>query len=469
MARTMDPTSKATFPNDFTASTWANGAESWYNVYSWVYSQNESDNGDSIRSSTSSQPQTSPSSGLDDHEHRLLCDTPSSPIDPPTFFNNNNNNNKTSELDLNTSWFIPPPITSPLIPTQNPAPVKKQESESKDYALLQELLRLNLNTSPPTPTSNISSANPIFSSASPSTSSPWSLPQDEPLIHRPAPCNRITSPAPINQNMYWNTPATRQTSTSDADFLTALSKQMAVCQVTQPTQPSGVDMTYIMQQQAIAVQQQQQQQQQNNRQWPPKTVFQRYSFMGVLQAKVDEVTDEYRQLEKERKQTEAELARHNLGKKISSSNGLPIPKLPTAPSRIDRMVVDFFREHARISTLLAKMEQLTGMSMPIAAHQTLSELLQAVSNLYHSRAHERGLILQQLRGETIHYDEEKESGVLIEILCLVQQAATRVRAANWYCLMTTLGPLDANQRMQMDQIVASDYTIPPPPIRPRPV
>lgn len=129
--------------------------------------------------------------------------------------------------------------------------------------------------------------------------------------------------------------------------------------------------------------------------------------MSALQGKVDEVTDEYRQLEKERKQTEAELARHNLGKKISSSNGLPIPKLPTAPSRIDRMVVDFFREHARISTLLAKMEQLTGRSMPLAAHQTLAELLQAVTSLYHSRVHERALILQQLRGEAIHYDEEK--------------------------------------------------------------
>jgi len=32
--------------------------------------------------------------------------------------------------------------------------------------------------------------------------------------------------------------------------------------------------------------------------------------------KLDEASEEYRQLEKERKQTEAELARHNLGKKI---------------------------------------------------------------------------------------------------------------------------------------------------------
>lgn len=84
----------------------------------------------------------------------------------------------------------------------------------------------------------------------------------------------------------------------------------------------------------------------------------------VLCAKLDECAEEYRQLEKERKQTEAELARHNLGKRISSSNGMPIPRLPTAPSRVDRLVVDFFREHARLVTLLSKMEQLRGTTAP---------------------------------------------------------------------------------------------------------
>lgn len=348
--------------------------------------QNDSDNGDSIRSSTSSQPQTSPSSGLDDREHRLLCDTPSSPIEQPSSQFFNNNNNKLSEFDLNSTWFTPPPLTTPIVQnqTQNSVPpLKKQEvtptiktnafisifqSESKDYALLQELLKLNLNSSPPPVSSNLSTSNQIFSSASPSTSSPWSLPPEDIPIYRPAPVAARTTPPAVTPNISWYGPTSRHNSTTDAEFLQALSNQMSACQVTPQAQPSGVDMTYIMQQQAFAVQQQQQ----NNRQWQPKASFQRYTLMAALQAKVDEVTDEYRQLEKERKQTEAELARHNLGKKISSSNGLPIPKLPTAPSRIDRMVVDFFREHARISTLLVKMEQLTGMAMPMAAHQTLA-------------------------------------------------------------------------------------------------
>ena len=52
-------------------------------------------------------------------------------------------------------------------------------------------------------------------------------------------------------------------------------------------------------------------------------------------------------------QTEVELARMNPGRRISSANTIQTPQLPDNPTSLDRLIVDFYKEHSRVRNTIS--------------------------------------------------------------------------------------------------------------------
>lgn len=159
-----------------------------------------------------------------------------------------------------------------------------------------------------------------------------------------------------------------------------------------------------------------------------------------LTYQLDRCQEQLKLMERERRKGEQGLSLLFPGRKVSGNNSIPVPKLPVNPTRVDRMVVDQVKEHAKIFTLMTLMEQLSE-ELPSGLLQRIQQWLEALRTLQTLRQEE--MVADANHGPGVRREFGPVVSLAVKELCVATRAA---RTTFWAVYIAVADRVSANRQ-----------------------